>query len=111
MHWTSLLAKHQFPRDARVVADVACVGDTIVLVKRDNAINRLCGNYVSGDAETGVTLAFLENGVWAERQIPAGEIQAVRQVLSPMPSNFGEIAAPGEIYGIVAFLLAQQGEQ
>lgn len=91
------------------LTQVAYVGDTIVVVKINGEFKPLCGEYISGDEKTGITLAFLEEGRWVKRQIPPETIDLVNPAMSPMPTNFAELMMPQEIYSLVAYLLMQKG--
>ncbi len=91
------------------LSQVAAVGNTIVGVEMEGEFKALCGEYISGDEETGLTLAFLEQGRWVERQIPPESIDFVNLAISPMPSDFSEQMTPRETYDLVAYLLAQRG--
>lgn len=91
------------------LTQVAYVGDTIVVVKINGEFKPLCGEYISGDEKTGITLAFLEEGRWVKRQIPPETIDLVNPAMSPMPTNFAELMMPREIYSLVAYLLMQKG--
>ena len=91
------------------LTQVASVGDTIVGVKRNGQLDSLCGEYISGDEKTGLTLAFLEEGNWVERQIPPQVIDFVNPATSPMPPDFAELLTPQQIYDLLAYLVAQKG--
>ncbi|MFQ5722867.1 MAG: c-type cytochrome [Terriglobia bacterium] len=100
------------PQEREVdLSQAACVGDTVVGVETDQGFQSLCGDYVSGDEENGITLAFLENGRWVEREIPPDIIAFVNLPMSPMPANFAELMTPRQIYDLLAFLRAQKGQQ
>lgn len=88
---------------------VDCVGDAIVGVEVAGEITSFCGEYVSGDEDSGVTLSILEDGRWVERDVEAANISYLTLLGSPMPSNFAELMTPREMYDLVAFLVAQKG--
>lgn len=93
------------------LSEAASVGDTVVGVEMDDGFKSLCGEYVSGDEKSGITLAFLEQGSWVEREIPPERIDFVNFPMSPMPANFAEQMRPREIYNLVAYLRTQKGEE
>jgi len=93
------------------LAEVAQVGDTIMGVDIDGEFHSICGEYVEGDEESGMTLLLFENGGWEERSYPAEGIRFVNYPASPMPSNYAELMTPREIYDLVAFLLDQKGQE
>lgn len=93
------------------LTQVAYAGDTIVVIKTDGQFKPVCGEYVSGDEKTGVTLAFLGEGRWVKRQIAPKTIDGVKPAMSRMPANFAELMTPREIYDLVAYLLAQKGRE
>lgn len=88
---------------------VDCVGDAIVGVEVAGEITSFCGEYVSGDEDSGVTLSILEDGRWVELDVEAANISYLTLLGSPMPSNFAELMTPREMYDLVAFLVAQKG--
>ncbi len=91
------------------LAEAAYVGNTIVGVEIDDEFEALCGEYIEGDKETGVKLAFLENGRWVEKRVPPEQIEFVNLPMSPMPANFAELVTPREVYDLLAYLVAQKG--
>jgi len=91
------------------LTQAACVGDTIVGVKTDGEFQSLCGDYVSGDEKTGLTLAIFQEGRWVERKISPQAIDFFNAPTSPMPADFANLMTPREIYDLVAFLGAQKG--
>jgi len=93
------------------LAEVAQVGDTTMGVTIDGKSQFLCGEYVAGDKETGVTLSLLESGRWTERRFPPEAIEFVNFPMSPMPANYHELMKPREFYDLVAFLREQQGKK
>ncbi|MEE9295841.1 MAG: c-type cytochrome [Phycisphaerae bacterium] len=93
------------------LSEVAHVGDTIVGVTADGEFSSLCGQYVDGDKETGLTLAFLEGGQWVEKRIPPEQIDFINLPMSPMPANFADLLTPRDAYDLVAYLLAQKGDK
>ncbi len=92
------------------LAEVEAVGDTIVGTQIGDEFRRVCGEYVSGDEETGLLLMILEQGQWIEQQIPAQQIQFVNYPTSPMPANFAEMFTPRQVYDLVASLVARKGQ-
>ncbi|MFQ5776572.1 MAG: c-type cytochrome [Terriglobia bacterium] len=100
------------PEERKIdLRQAAYVGDTIVGVEMEDGFKSLCGEYVSGDEESGLTLAFLEDRSWVEREIPPDVIDFVNFPLSPMPGNFAELMTPREVYDLVTYLLAQKGKE
>jgi putative heme-binding domain-containing protein len=93
------------------LTEAACVGDTVVGIERDGKFQSLCGEYVSGDEETGITLTVFNEGFWVEEHFTPEEIDFMNAPMSPMPANFSEEMTPREIYDLVAYLLAQKGEE
>lgn len=91
------------------LAQVDCVGDTIVGVEVGDVFITYCGEYVSGDETSDVTLSILQDGRWVERDLEAATISYLTLPGSPMPSNFAELMPPREMYDLVAFLVAQKG--
>ena len=91
------------------LAEVADVGDTIVVVKKGGGFESLLGEHISGDEESGLTLAFLEQGRWVERRIAPETIDLVNPATSPMPPDFMDLLTPREIYDVVAYLVEQKG--
>lgn len=71
----------------------------------------ICGEYVSGDSENGITLKVLKDGEWVTREMPAeGErIAFANLAMSPMPANLADLLRPREVYDLVAFLSSQKG--
>ena len=92
------------------LGEAAYVGDTIVGVEIDDEFEALCGDYVEGDKETGVTLSILDDGQWVEKRIPPEGIEFVNLPMSPMPANFADFVTPRETYDLLAYLAAQKGE-
>jgi hypothetical protein len=78
-------------------------------VEIDDEFEALCGEYIEGDKETGVKLAFLENGRWVEKRVPPEQIEFVNLPMSPMPANFADLLRPREVYDLIAFLSSQKG--
>ena len=93
------------------LTEAACVGDTVVGVERDGNFESLCGEYVSGSEDAGITLILLEEDAWVEHHFSPEIIDFVNLPASPMPANFAEEMTPREIYDLVAFLGAQKGEE
>jgi putative heme-binding domain-containing protein len=93
------------------LAEAAYVGDTIVGVEIDEEFEAVCGEYVEGEKDTGVTLRILQKGQWVERRIPAEQIEFVSLPMSPMPANFAELVTPRDVYDLLAYLLAQKGDK
>ncbi len=93
------------------LAEAAYVGNTIVGVEIDDEFEALCGEYIEGDKETGVKLAFLENGRWVEKRVPPEQIEFVNLPMSPMPANFADLVTPREVYDLLAYLVAQKGDK
>ncbi len=91
-------------------AEVAQVGDTIMGVEVDGELQSVCGEYVEGDEESGMTLLVFEEGGWVERRFPSG-IRFVNYPASPMPSNYAELMTPQQIYDLIAYMLAQKGQE
>ena len=91
------------------LTQAACVGDAIVGVKTDGEFQSLCGEYVSGDEKTGLTLAIFQEGRWVERTISPQAIDFFNSPTSPMPADFANLMTPREIYDLVAYLGAQKG--
>ncbi len=93
------------------LSEAAYVGDTVVGIERDGQFQSLCGEYVSGDEDSGITLAILEDGLWVEQHFEPEVIDFVNPAMSPMPGNFAEEMTPPEVYDLVAYLLSQKGEE
>ncbi len=93
------------------LSEAAYVGDTVVGIERGGQFQSLCGEYVSGDESTGLTLAILEDGLWVEQHFEPEVIDFVNPAMSPMPGNFAEEMTPPEVYDLVAYLLSQKGEE
>lgn len=91
------------------LTQAACVGDAIVGVKTDGEFQSLCGEYVSGDEKTGLTLALFQEGRWVERKILPPAIDFFNPPTSPMPADFANLLTPREMYDLVAYLGAQKG--
>lgn len=91
------------------LADAAYVGDTIVGVEVDDEFEAICGEYVEGDKEVGVTLRVLVKGEWVQKRIPPEQIEFVNAPMSPMPANFADLVKPREVYDLIAFLSSQKG--
>jgi len=91
-------------------AEVAQVGDTIMGVEVDGEFQSVCGEYLEGNEERGMTLLVFENGGWEERRFSSG-IRFVNYPASPMPSNYAELMTPQQIYDLIAYLLAQKGQE
>lgn len=92
------------------LSQVARVGDTTMGVKVNGETEFLCGEYVEGDKEAGVTLRLFEDGHWVERRFPAEAIEHVNFPYSPMPANYAELMTPREIYDLLAYQLEQKGQ-
>lgn len=92
------------------LSQAAQVGDTIVGMIIDGEFSSLCGEYIEGDAESGLTLKFLEGGQWVERRMEPEQIEFVNLPMSPMPANFADVLTPREAFDLVAYLRAQKGE-
>ena len=94
---------------------VSHVGNTqasvLMTVDGEEDFFDIAGDFVSGDAATGLTLKLLEKGEWVEKSFKPGEIQP-RSVLmpSPMRADFGDEMTPREVYDLVSFLSGQKGE-
>jgi hypothetical protein len=93
------------------LSEAAYVGDTVVGIERDGQFQSLCGEYVSGDEDSGITLAILEDGLWVEQHFEPEVIDFVNPAMSPMPENFAEEMTPREVFDLVAYLLSQKGEE
>ncbi len=93
------------------LADAAYVGNTVVGVEVDDEFEAVCGEYVEGDKETGITLKVLLEGQWVQKQIPPEQIEFVNLPMSPMPANFAELVTPREVYDLIAYLVAQKGDK
>ena len=91
------------------LAEAAYVGDTIVGVEVDDEVEAICGEYVEGDKEVGVTLRVLVKGEWVQKRIPPEQIEFVNAPMSPMPANFADLVKPREVYDLIAFLSSQKG--
>lgn len=86
-------------------------GDTMIWVRGEGEPQRVLGEHVEGDADTGVTLRIFEDGAWVERTFPPEVIEFVNLPTSPMPQNFGDLVTPREAYDLVTFLMEQRGSQ
>ena len=95
--------------ETEVILSDVMFGDTIMRVRVDGELQRVLGEHVEGDADTGVTLRIFENGAWVEHNFPPGVIDFVNLPASPMPQNFGDLVTPREAYDLVTFLLEQKG--
>lgn len=93
------------------LADAAYVGNTVVGVEVDDEFEAICGEYVEGDKEAGITLKVLLKGQWVQKRIPPEQIEFVNLPMSPMPANFAELVTPREVYDLIAYLVAQKGDK
>lgn len=93
------------------LSEVAYVGDMRVGIETDGEFESLCGEYVAGDAETGLTLKLLGDEGWVERRVASEGIDFVSLPMSPMPSNIAEMVTPREVYDLVTYLVAQKGKK
>ncbi len=93
--------------------DVTTLGDTVVGVELDGDLLDLCGQYVDGDAEHGITLRVLKedgqwadkDGGWVEKKFTPKQLEYVNFPMSPMPENFPELLTPRQMYDLVAYLM------
>lgn len=92
-----------------VVLSEVQFGDTILRVRIDGQPQRLLGEHVEGDADTGVTLRIFDDGAWVERSFPPEAIDFVNLPTSAMPQNFGDLVTPRELYDLVSFLMDKRG--
>ncbi len=93
------------------LSEAAYVGNTVVGAEIDDEFEAVCGEYVEGEKDTGVTLTVLQKGQWVQRKIPAEQIEFVNLPMSPMPANFAELVTPREVYDLLAYLVAQKGDK
>jgi len=114
--WISVLESGEVVEKEIDLEDVTSLGDTVVGVERDGDLMDLCGLYVKGDEESGITLKILKvdsdfvqkDGGWAEESYTPQQFDFVNLPLSPMPENFTELLTPQQMYDLLAYLLAQK---
>ncbi len=99
--------------DLSTVASVGnCKAAVLTTANGEEDYVDVAGEYLSGDAKTGIAMKVLEGGRWVEKRFPPEKIKPRSLLLpSPMRSDFGDEMTPREIYDLVSYLMKQKGRK